>query len=109
MTTKFELQAEALDRAQQGQSLANYPAIIEGFLAMGISAADISPRENVFTFNAWKALGRVVRKGQRGVKVVTWVGMTKRATGDNGEEKPASFRRPKTTTVFHVSQTEPLT
>jgi hypothetical protein len=50
-------QQEALDRAQQGQALTNYPAICEGFIAKGIAEADIKPRENVFTFNAWKAPG----------------------------------------------------
>jgi hypothetical protein len=96
-----ELRAEALTRAIAGQSFANYPAIIEGFIAKGIPATDILPRENVFTFNAWKAKGRQVRKGEHGVRVATMVEMTK-GEGDETE----SFRRPWVTTVFHVSQTE---
>jgi hypothetical protein len=99
---------EALDRATQGQTLTNYPAIFEGFMAKGIAEADIKPRENVFTFNAWKALGRSVRKGEHGVKVVTFIecnGVERDPA--SGEEKPTTYRRPHTTTVFHVSQTEP--
>jgi len=30
---------------------------IQGFAAKGIPESEIKPRENVFTFNAWKALG----------------------------------------------------
>ena len=60
--TKTEMQTEALERARASQALTNYPAIYAGFMAKGIAEADIKPRENVFTFNAWKALGRSVRK-----------------------------------------------
>lgn len=101
--TATEIQAEALARATQGQSWANYPAIFAGLAAKGIPADQIQPRENVLTFHAWKALGRVVRKGEHGVKVVTFVPMMKRDT--NGEAQPIG-RRPRTTTVFHISQTE---
>ena len=65
MTTQ-EIRREALGRAVQGQSGSNYPAIFEGFLAKGIAEADIKPRENVFTFEAWRALGRHVKRGDGG-------------------------------------------
>jgi hypothetical protein len=61
--TKTEMQAEALANARAGQSVMNYAAIFEGFMARGIVEANIKPRENVFTFHAWKALGRSVKKG----------------------------------------------
>jgi hypothetical protein len=93
--------AEALSRATTGQSFANYPAIIEGFIAKGIPVDDISPRENVFTYQAWKAKGRQVRKGEHGVRIATMVEMTK---GDG--EEAERFRRPWFTTVFHYSQTD---
>lgn len=104
--TNQEIQAEALKRATQGQSFANYQSIFDGFLAMGIPAAEILPRENVLTFEAWRALGRVVCKGQHGVKVVTWVPMT-RKDETTGNSEPIG-RRPKSTTVFHISQTKPI-
>lgn len=94
-------QAEALHRATTGQSLTNWPAIFEGFAAMGIPASEIIPRQNVLTFNAWKALGRVVRKGQHGVKVITWIDAQDKETGE-------TRKLPRTTTVFHITQTEPL-
>jgi antirestriction factor ArdC-like protein len=102
-----EARQEALTRAISGQSLSNFPAIFQGFAAKGIPEAEIKPRENVFTFDAWKALGRYVRKGEHGVKVVTFIEtLSKETDPDTGERK--LIRRPWTTTVFHVSQTEPL-
>jgi N-terminal domain of anti-restriction factor ArdC len=102
-----EAQLESLKRAVQGQSLTNLPAIFQGFAAKGIPEADIKPRENVFTFKAWKALGRVVRRGEHGVKVVTFIDCKSKQTDpDTGERKVT--RRPWTTTVFHISQTDSL-
>jgi hypothetical protein len=95
-----EMQAEALENARNGQSVMNYAAIYSGFAAKGIAEADIRPRENVLTFNAWKALGRSVRKGEHGVKVCTFVPIKDRDTGE------VTGRTPHTTTVFHISQTE---
>jgi antirestriction protein ArdC len=106
--TKSEMQAEALENARAGQSVINYTAIFEGFMAKGIAEDDIKPRENVFTFHAWKALGRSVKKGEHGVKVMTFI--ERSATERDpvtGQEKVVSYRRPHTTTVFHISQTEP--
>lgn len=103
MATETVTQTEALQRARSNNSTANFGAIYAGFNAKGIPFDDITPRVNVLTFNAWKALGRVVRRGEHGVRITTWVEMTKiSATG----APPASFRRPKITTVFHVSQTD---
>lgn len=96
---------ESLKRAVSGQSFSNFPAIFQGFAAKGIPESDIKPRENVFTFEAWKGLGRVVRRGEHGVKVVTFIECSKE---DKQTGKKETFRRPWTTTVFHVSQTEPL-
>jgi hypothetical protein len=98
---------DALQRAISGQSLSNFPAIFRGFAAKGIPESEIKPRENVFTFDAWKGLGRVVRRGEHGVKIVTFIDTPSKETdADTGERKV--IRRPWTTTVFHVSQTEPL-
>ncbi len=93
-----ELGAQTVARAVTGQSIANYTAIIEGFIEKGIPANDISPRENIFTYNAWIALGRQVRKGEKGVKGTTWVEIKK------GDE--VTGKRPKSFTVFHKSQTD---
>ena len=114
MTATNEQQTDALDRAENGQSLANYEAIFEGFIARGIPEEDIKPRVNVFTYNAWKAKGRQVKKrpadvkrGEYGVRIETWITcQSKDADPETGEK--ASYRRKKGATVFHVSQTEPV-
>ncbi len=100
-----EIQQQALAKAVQGDSVANYEDIFNGFTAMGIDKADIEPRVNVFTFNAWKALGRVVKKGQHGVRIVTVIPCAKkdRETGDE-----VAVNKVKRTTVFHISQTEAI-
>ena len=106
--TKTEMQVEALERARASQALTNYSAIYQGFMAKGIAEADIKPRENVLTFHAWKALGRSVKRGQHGVKVVTFIECSaNERDAATGEDQSVSYRRPHTTTVFHISQTEP--
>ena len=101
--SRKEMQQEALGRAKTGESLANYPAIFEGFAAKGIPIDDIRPRENVFSFNAWKAAGRNVRRGEHGVKILTFIETEKKNAAGEIER---SARRPWSTTVFHISQTE---
>ena len=116
--TRERLQAEALSRAMHGQSTSNLVAIVDGFKAMGIAEPDIQPRENVFTFWAWKALGRQVRKGEHGVRVTTWVESRKNLRSDARDQQSneaddaaqantrSRFSRP--VTVFHISQTQPV-
>lgn len=112
-----ELQAEALSRAVGNLSIANYGPIIEGFMARGIPADSITPRENVFTYHAWRALGRQVRKGEKGVRVTTFVPLAGKGKGsgaelgedskDAGKRRPGGMR-PRTAYVFHVTQTDPI-
>jgi len=83
----------------------NYPAIFTELEAKGIPFDDIRPRENVLTFEAWKALGRHVRKGQHGVRVVTWIPISE-VKDASGEVVRKAGRRPKTAVVFHISQTD---
>jgi len=47
MATSLAIQQEALSRATSSQSLANYAAIIRGFMAKGLSESEIKPRETV--------------------------------------------------------------
>ena len=102
-----ERQAEALSRALTGQSWSNFPAIIQGFKAHGIPEDQILPRENVFTYQAWKALGRQVRKGEHGVKVVTFIKRDKKTEDtETGEVKLQTYSMPRTVSVFHISQTD---
>ncbi len=104
---KNERQAEALSRALTGQTLSNFPAIILGFAARGIPEDQILPRENVFTYAAWRALGRQVRKGEHGVKVITYIKRDKKTEDpDTGEVKFQVYSMPRTVSVFHISQTD---
>lgn len=104
--TNHERQQEALTRAVSSPAVTNYPTIYAGFLEMGIPEDDIKPRENVFTFHAWKAQGRHVKKGQHGVRVVTYIPVKSRETDEQTGERQ-TVTRPWHTTVFHISQTEP--
>src|SRR4029078_7988693 len=88
-----EMQQEALSRAIGGQALTNWPAIIHGFAAKGIPESDIRPRESVFTYQAWRALGRQVRRGEHGVKVVTFVPVGDRAEGQDGTDTERTDKR----------------
>ena len=102
-----EKQAEALSRALTGKSWSNFPAIINGFMKRGISEKDIKPRENVFTYAAWRALGRQVRRGEKGVRVLTFVPCNKKEENpDTGEVKVKTYNTPRTVSVFHISQTD---
>lgn len=101
--TKQEQQAQSLANAVGNQSIMNYATIFNEFMARGIPESAIEPRVNVFTYNAWLALGRQVRKGEHGVKVVTFVPMSK---DDKETGEKSRWRAPRTTTVFHISQTD---
>ena len=105
--TQQAIRAEALSRATSSQALTNLPTIYAEFVARGIPEDEIKPRENVFTFHAWKALGRSVKKGEHGVRITTWVPMSRTVKADDGTEKEQVTRRCKSAHVFHVSQTEP--
>jgi len=91
-----------LQRATGSESCYNYPAIFSGFLAIGIPEEEILPRENIFTYAAWKAVGRIVKQGEHGVRIVSWVTVE----GKSKDGKVVDSRIiPRTTTVFHISQT----
>jgi antirestriction protein ArdC len=87
--------------------MSNYPVIFQGFIAKGIPESEIRPRENVFTFNAWRALGRTVRRGEHGVKVLTFINRASKEV-DKGTGESKVIRLAWNTTVFHVSQTEAI-
>ncbi|OAI40554.1 hypothetical protein AYO40_04695 [Planctomycetaceae bacterium SCGC AG-212-D15] len=117
--SKHDIQQEALARATTGQSFANWPAIIAGFTAKGIPESEILPRENVLTYNAWRALGRQVRRGEHGVRVMTMIPVRDKRDGNADEPAPEEPGKDGSTpkrrglrcwsaTVFHISQTNPI-
>jgi len=106
---------KAYDRAVSNPAWSNYLPVIKGFMEKGIAQQDIIPKENVFTFKAWKALGRYVRKGEKGVKIPVWRPTERESTvkqydeneneiKGNGEKHSALLCCGAT--VFHISQTE---
>jgi antirestriction protein ArdC len=99
-----EQDAQALSRAIHNAAPTNYAAIYQGFSAKGIAMEEIRPRENVFTFQAWRALGRCVRRGEHGVRVVTIIAVKRR--DENGRQSAGTM--PWSTTVFHISQTDEI-
>ncbi len=102
-----EVQAQSLDRAKNGTSLKNYPIIIAGFAAMGIPEMEIVPRVNCFTYQAWRAQGRQVRKGVHGIRIRTFIPMdVKDKDATTGKEKIKTVKARRTTTVFHITQTD---
>lgn len=101
MTTieKQEVAMQSLKRIQESTSEANVPFVIAAFANRGIAVEDIKPKENVLTFNAWKALGRYVKKGEKGVKITTM-------REEKDDKGTVTRRYPMTACVFHLSQTE---
>ena len=101
-----EQRAEAYARATTGRTCDNDMLVILAFESRGIS--DVRPRENVFTYRAWQHVGRQVLKGEKGVQVTTWIPCSRKERTADGSEKTVEFCRPKTATVFHVSQTKAI-
>lgn len=106
-STPTETDLEALDRARHCRGRENIARVYSAFLERGIPESDILPGENVLTFRAWKALGRFVSKGQHGVRLLTYVERDKKVERD-GKETTERVTFPKSTHVFHISQTEPM-
>lgn len=106
---RAELERESLQRATSNPSWRNFGQVIEEFTARGIPASEINPKENVFTYNAWRALGRQVRKGEKSVKITTWHPIEEKERGASGGAEKATARlRAVTACVFHISQTDPI-
>lgn len=92
-------QVEAVERCKRSASIRNELAVVAGFLERGIPEAEILPRINVFTYGAWQAQGRQVKRGEKSLRLSVWVPIP----GDPGQEPKLIAR---TAHVFHVSQTE---
>lgn len=104
--SRNEIQAQALRNALAERSMANYETIFNDFAEKGVPVDEVKPRENVFSYNAWLALGRQVRKGESGVKIVTWI--ERKAKAAQGEAEGQPYKFPRSVTVFHISQTDQI-
>jgi antirestriction protein ArdC len=79
----------------------NMNTLIDGFKAIGIPEEEVIPTVNVFSYDAWRELGRQVMKGEKGVAIVAWRDTLDQTTGETA-------RRPFKDYRFHVSQTKSL-
>lgn len=105
LRTAKETPAEALARIQSGFSK-NDSLVVALFAARGIDPAAIEPRENVLTYRAWQAKGRQVCKGERSVKISTFIPVEAKVDPVTGKVLEPASSRPWTAAVFHVSQTK---
>ncbi len=96
---------ETLNRIRSGHSK-NDNAVIAACAMRGYT--DAQPRENVLTFNAWKALGRHVKRGERGIAVSVWYPAAEKIDETTSEiHREYAPMKHATAYVFHISQTEP--
>jgi len=103
--SKNETAEEALARIQSGVS-ENDGAAILAFWQAGVELTDITPRENVLTFKAWRAKGRQVAKGASGVPVVVWFPVKEKdKTRTEKDGSPKTRMMSRTVRLFHESQT----
>jgi len=104
-----EKDREALASARGNFSMSNFVPVISEFAARGIPVDEILPKENVFTYRAWRALGRQVRKGEKGVSIGVWRPISKETVDEaTGEKKRTGRTLCVGATVFHISQTDPI-
>lgn len=103
---------EALARASRPRPRSDNDMVaMLAFTGRGIPDDQVwtfGPAQNVYTFAAWRALGRTVRKGEHGVRLSVWVPMGEATTDPLTGETKEPKCRPASAYVFHVSQTEPL-
>lgn len=97
---------EALAQIRANPSTANFETVYEAFMERGLEFDEIEPKENVLTYRAWQALGRQVRKGEKGVQIKTIIRRTKKGADPEDEDSQYAFVR--RTTVFHISQTDEM-
>ena len=96
--------AAALARASNPGNLINIQTVFEAAAAAGID--DAMPGENVLTFNAWKAKGRVVKKGEKALCMLST--FYERNVRDAATGEVSTHKQPGRAAVFHISQTKPL-
>jgi len=64
--------------------------------------------QDIFTFRRWRAQGFIVRKGEHGTTITTWIPTPARNGDTEAGEDKETRRRPKRAVVFCRHQVEPL-
>lgn len=57
-------------------------------------------------FGAWKKMGRYVKKGEKGIRILAPIHVKATKQLENGEEETIEFNRYQTISVFDISQTD---
>lgn len=89
------------------------PVIME-FQTRGLSSDKVhtfGPEQNVYTYNAWQAKGRQVRKGERSVRCTVWIPVVVKGKPDairESDRKDRTRSRMHNACLFHISQTDPI-
>lgn len=110
MQTKQEKQCEALERGRRYRVGGNDLRVITEFQGRGMNPHDIEtfgPDQNVWTYDAWQALGRQVRKGEKSVRITVYGSYeSKERNEKTGEPIIKSCR--STACLFHITQTDAI-
>lgn len=113
---RAEMDYEALLRGTRFEPRGNDVAVMAEFSRRGIALDDIQtfgPAQNVRTYRAWRALGRQVQRGERGVRITVYgqaePGPEVRIDATGAVCEPAAPRRFACSAhVFHITQTAPI-
>jgi hypothetical protein len=85
--------------SEQARSFERFSATNAAIVASSLPCGCV-PYVDVFTFNRWRAQGRVVRKGEHAVKIHTYAPITDKETGQ------VIGKRPWRSAVFCRHQTD---
>jgi hypothetical protein len=64
------------------------------------------PQVNCFTFNGWQERGYKVKKGEKALRSITFIGGIDKTPDANGKDKIFSRGYPKTVCLFYINQVE---
>ena len=115
--TEDERQARneiSLSNATRFQPISNDVPVISEFATRGIPENEIitlEPGQNVFTYNAWQAKGRQVRKGEKSVSCTVWISVVVKGDPNaitESKRKDRTRSRMHHASLFHVSQTDEI-
>jgi len=105
---------ESLVNGSRCQPNSNDMPVIMEFEGKGIPADQVNtfgPDQNVYTYNAWQAQDRQVRKGEKSVTCTVWIPVVVKGKPDairEADRKDRTRSRMHNACLFHVSQTDQI-
>jgi len=70
------------------------------------AAENYDPEGNCFTFQGWRERGYHVKKGERSIRVSTWLMRSEIRTDETGKEVEKFYSIPRTAYLFYIDQVE---